>query len=301
MKKSPFARIKQLLPLVLIICTISQINATTVVFDAGGVLVQTKKSEIVKKMIGKFISYALFSWKNPAHIKTLTFTVMEELYGKQVPEEGCPCACGDGIILPALMCTWLSSSISSDEIAEITGKKIGEPITGKEIIECTCKCIDDGSCNNLLHDRREKELVKSILCIMFDPEMHANFTHPIPEGVKLLEECAKKEKNCIMLLSNYAADAFEQIYNKQEMQDAIFRFIRPEYLVVSGFLGMIKPYKSIFNHLVSGYNLDPATIVFIDDQEENIQMAKQCGWKTVHLKDNNYKAARAELKLLGVL
>jgi len=286
MKKNIVSSFRSFLCSVLLstVCLTSLLSATTIVFDAGGVLVQSKRGELVKKMLGKFVRYMLFSWKNPAHVKDLTFKVLENLYGKQVPEVGCACACGDGLVLPAAMCDWMSG-VS----------------TGKEIIEKTCALIDDGACDKMLGDKREKELVKNILELIFDPEVHANCTHPIPEGVRLLEECAQNENNTLMLLSNYAADAFEKIYNKQEMQDSIFKFIKPEYAVVSGFIGLIKPYASIFQHLLSRYNLNPADVIFIDDQAENIEAAQKLGFKALHLQHGNYDAVRTELRTFGVI
>nr|MCR4781485.1 HAD-IA family hydrolase [Lachnospiraceae bacterium] len=48
--------------------------------------------------------------------------------------------------------------------------------------------------------------------------------------------------------------------------------------------------------ILEKYNLKPEECVFLDDNENNIRGAKECGLNTVHVKDHEY--AVEELKKL---
>lgn len=50
-------------------------------------------------------------------------------------------------------------------------------------------------------------------------------------------------------------------------------------------LGMRKPDHEIFEFVINSNNLDPTSTLFIDDMLPNIESAKQCKLKTVHLTD----------------
>ena len=48
-------------------------------------------------------------------------------------------------------------------------------------------------------------------------------------------------------------------------------------MVMSGPLGIVKPERGIYEHLLQKYNLDPATCVFVDDRAINIEGARAAG------------------------
>ncbi len=48
-------------------------------------------------------------------------------------------------------------------------------------------------------------------------------------------------------------------------------------MVMSGPLGIVKPEREIYEHLLQKYNLDPATCVFVDDRAINIEGARAAG------------------------
>ena len=53
-------------------------------------------------------------------------------------------------------------------------------------------------------------------------------------------------------------------------------------------LGMRKPDKEIFTHVINRNNLIPQETLFIDDMESNIIGARSVGLRTVHLSDQDY-------------
>lgn len=162
------------------------------------------------------------------------------------------------------------------------------------------KRLTPGTVTVFFGSATEKRLISRLIGAIFDPATLATYTHPIKKGVELLESCSQREDLTLMLLSNYAADAFEELYNRTEAQK-IFKYFAPEKMIVSGLIGTMKPYGSIYEYLKKEYHLDPAECVVIDDQEENIEAAKKAGFETVFIKNGNFAQARKELVEMGVL
>ena len=104
-----------------------------------------------------------------------------------------------------------------------------------------------------------------------DEEMH-----------KFVKKIAKKYE--VALLSNFGDAYFEfdkKWQNKKTFGDKIF---------VSAYLGMKKPDKKIFKHVLNNLNVKPKEAIFIDDREENIEAAKKVGMVGVVFENvNNLK------------
>jgi len=71
-----------------------------------------------------------------------------------------------------------------------------------------------------------------------------------------------------------------------------------EGVIVSGLEGVVKPDPRIFRIFSERFALDPASCVFIDDNEANIKAARMFGMKTVHFKSSDQ--LRRELIELGL-
>lgn len=72
-----------------------------------------------------------------------------------------------------------------------------------------------------------------------------------------------------------------------------------EGIVVSGEVRAAKPDERIFRHLVERFGLEPASTVFIDDSEANVQAAAALGFRT--LRYEHPAQLRARLVELGLL
>ncbi len=64
--------------------------------------------------------------------------------------------------------------------------------------------------------------------------------------------------------------------------------------VFSGPIGLVKPSREIFDHLLDKYGLDPAECVFVDDREDNIAGAEAAGIRGI-LFDGDTDALRRKL------
>ena len=101
--------------------------------------------------------------------------------------------------------------------------------------------------------------------------------HPLTESI----ECALKYKELgynIFLLSNFPEYGFKIIRSKFDF----FNQFHGE--IISWDVKAIKPNRDIYDILLSEYNLDPKTTLFIDDLKENITAAEKLNIKGLHLK-----------------
>ncbi|HBY05970.1 MAG: HAD hydrolase, family IA, variant 3 [candidate division TM6 bacterium GW2011_GWE2_42_60] len=252
----------------LIVGCAQQSEAAILVFDFGGVLGKMPQTSMAIKELGlgRLLTYTLFGLKNPAHLKELMFKVLVDLYGEQQEDAGYPCACDGNTKLPAVLCDWLAGRV-----------------LGSEIIEQTNQCIDKGECDHLLSSRQEKRLIKEIVRIAFDPEIHGKYMRPLKETAALIKEIAiEHPEHTLMILSNYDLPGFQAIYNNPLMQKELFCYFKPHNIIISGTTGLLKPDPCIFTQeLIQDYSLEDAIkrheVFFIDDQKENIAVAEQCG------------------------
>lgn len=97
----------------------------------------------------------------------------------------------------------------------------------------------------------------------------------------------------VTLLTNWAADTFAEARSR-------FTFLeRPRGVTVSGEIGLIKPDLAIYEHHVRSFGLDPAAILFIDDNQGNVEGAIAAGWQAVLFTDAG--KLRSDLKRNAIL
>lgn len=259
------------------------VKPTTIIFDLGGVLFDTSRTGISGELhcTWDFMQYAL-RFNNPSKIKDVAFSALDGIFGKQETPEGNPCAMADGIVMPKMMCEWMCGA------------------RGCDIISAIDKKLEDSAYDHLFTSALEKRLVKRVLDVLFNPAIMARHTHPIKQGLEILKRCAQQNDLTLMVLSNYAADAFEELYNRKEAQK-VFSYFAPEKMIISGCIGHMKPYHSMYDYIKKEFHLDPASCIVIDDQKENITAAKNAGFRTIMVKKGNFGAVRKRLERLGAI
>ncbi len=99
---------------------------------------------------------------------------------------------------------------------------------------------------------------------------------PFIEGMPPLVRDLKAAGGKLYLLSNIS-EGFTRQYKQVPRLVELFSLF--DGLVFSGPLGMTKPGKEIFNHLLNTYGLQPEECVFIDDAPRNIAGAEAVGIK----------------------
>lgn len=115
----------------------------------------------------------------------------------------------------------------------------------------------------------------------------------ISSGLKVLNAVLNSKKYKVYGLTNWSAETFPYAYNK-------YTFLQKfEGIVVSGEEKMIKPEKGIYQTLLERYNLKPEETFFMDDNKDNVAMAKSRGIQALVFtgSDNNLKEIAKILNL----
>jgi len=121
------------------------------------------------------------------------------------------------------------------------------------------------------------------------PEMLAG---EIPGTVDVLAEL-RAEGVRLVALSNWSAETFPVA---RERFDFLAWF---EGIVISGDVGVNKPDRQIFEHLMEHFGIEPAEALFIDDSSANVEAAKALGLSAIQFTDA--EPLRRELVRLGLL
>ena len=131
-----------------------------------------------------------------------------------------------------------------------------------------------------------------------EPEKLIDLLHISKEAIKTIQELQNKNYE-IYILSNWDKESFSLLLTK--FAD-FFTTIKPENIVVSGFIGLIKPDVEFFDYVKNKYKLttqDLENSWFIDDRPENIAGAKKSGFNVIlHQSWPDTKKALEEANLL---
>lgn len=97
----------------------------------------------------------------------------------------------------------------------------------------------------------------------------------------------------LVALSNWSAEMFPVARARFDFLDWF------EGIVISGDVGVNKPDRRIFEHLVERFSLEPAATLFIDDSPANVAAATALGFRAIQFTDA--LALRRELVRVGLL
>ena len=97
----------------------------------------------------------------------------------------------------------------------------------------------------------------------------------------------------LLALTNWSAETFPLARPRYPFLEWFDR------IIVSGEMKIAKPDPRIFRHLLEDNGLDPATTVFIDDAEANVQAAAGLGMTAIRF--DGAEPLRRDLVALGLL
>lgn len=283
-----------LISLILFCCTF--IVAETFIFDLGGVLVDTNKYASLRHMgMMNITQYSLYLRISPlrisAQIKITFFAILErtaELYN--LDNSTLHHAYDEhGGILPYLMRAWLQGVMTTTEIRIIL----------KEAIALHPEWFAN---------KAEQRIIENLIAMVFTPEQFVATRKIYTAGIKFIKKCKRLGHN-VYALSNWDTESFELLKKKHPELFDLF-----DGIIISGDVNALKPHATIYQALLTRYNLDPEHCWFIDDQKENILAAQQLGINAVLHTLNfneltkNIKAAysksvirRENLKNIGIM
>jgi 2-haloacid dehalogenase len=113
----------------------------------------------------------------------------------------------------------------------------------------------------------------------------------IPQNVTVLRQL--KEKYKLYGLTNWSAETFPIVFKRFSF------FTLFDGIVISGEEKLIKPDKKIFERMLERYHLEAENALFIDDNMNNIQAAKEMGFVTIHVLEKT--DLKTELHALGLI
>ena len=113
----------------------------------------------------------------------------------------------------------------------------------------------------------------------------------IPQNVNVLRKL--KEKYKLYGLTNWSTETFPIVFKRY----SFFKLF--DGIVISGEEKLIKPDKKIFERMLERYHLEAKNALFIDDNINNIQAAKDIGFLTIHVQEKT--DLKRELNALGLL
>jgi len=128
---------------------------------------------------------------------------------------------------------------------------------------------------------------------MFYDKWEQMLKGPIQDTVDIFKTLKESNNFKILALTNWSAELFPVALEKYEFLHWF------DGRVVSGEEKTRKPHKEIYDIIISRYNLEPSTTLFIDDNIRNINAANELGINTIHFQNaNQFKTALIEMNLL---
>jgi len=120
---------------------------------------------------------------------------------------------------------------------------------------------------------------------------HEMVSHPYEDSVAILESLIVAGHD-VTMLTNFASDTFAEARKRFPFLD------KPRGVTVSGDVRLIKPDREIYDHHAASFGLEPAAILFIDDNAANVEGAKAAGWQAVQFV--NAERLRDDLQRYGL-
>lgn len=120
---------------------------------------------------------------------------------------------------------------------------------------------------------------------------HEMVPHAYDDSVAIMESLIDQGHD-VTMLTNFASDTY------REAQERFAFLAKPRGVTVSGDIGLIKPDVAIYDTHARSFGLDPASTIFIDDTQINVDGAKAAGWHAVQF--TGAAKLRADLASFGV-
>lgn len=265
------------------------LNSKVIIFDLGEVLITCSKSNIARKIsLRHWFHYFLITHMSPSKLRSRFFYILSQA-SKDKTEGRNWNACDEkGNILPFILCELQCGLTTTEEL--------------RTRLDVTMKRLAD---EGFFVSQSEQIIMQEIINITFNPIEFAAQFKTLKRGLKLLKFCTKKRNqqgdpaHTLVILSNFDAESFAHLYNSP-IGRKLFADIPIERIIISGkFQGdqCFKPNKSAFEHIMKITGVHPRDMIFIDDQNLNINAAANCGITTFQFYNKGRKIRSTKKKL----
>jgi HAD superfamily hydrolase (TIGR01509 family) len=225
-------------------------------------------------------SFVFYMWSGSDHLSALdaqVLALLNELGHQRGPQEQIV-RLHTGDPVPLIIVEFLAGRLSSTEARDTAVG--GLPSWGKK---------HQVSVQDL-------EQIERKLRTFFDPKSYLTCMKPLHEGVDLL---ALTTAHSLYILSNWDLESFQLLYERYEF--GVFSYFKKDRIVISGETGYVKPQAGIYDYFLAKYQLNPASLFFIDDQPENLLAAKTHGIEGIQFSPSLLSPIIDALKERGIL
>jgi len=139
---------------------------------------------------------------------------------------------------------------------------------------------------------KEKNLMTSIMELVLNPTVAENVIEPIKPTIQLIKQL-KSNGYSVYLFANAPHELYTALQKKHASIIQLF-----DGTLFSCHTHMVKPNRSMFEHLIAHHNLNPKQCILIDDLPETAIVAKEFGMMPIIYRKHHQM--KKELKKLGV-
>lgn len=258
---------------ILPIATSQQIACKAIIFDMGGVIVDTCKKktfwQIGPKMFFEYWRHA----KNPRALPKRLYDMLDAAHPTHKKGNLWGVKDGNGRELPQLVAEWLRGMKPNREIFDQVTSFANENPTW------------------FSHPSEQRTLIR-VAHTIFNPHSFIKTRKFFDASIELIHEC-KARGFKLYILSNWDRESAQIMQEKKPELFALF-----DDIIFSGDVQLTKPEPAIFKNIT---DIIPAEeCIFIDDQVENIEIAQELGFNTILVENKtgtpNINAVREQLK-----
>ena len=170
---------------------------------------------------------------------------------------------------------------------------LGE-LASSDIIDAINNNIDTPQYASFFQDADELNLIKYGCRSFLVPELLAENTHIIPEGLEFVKKCKANDIE-IAIISNWEKPSFELVRNKMP---ELFNLFDDRTTIIPAKVGYTKPHPKIYEYSLHLTGHTPESCIFIDDSASNVAGAQKYGIPSILHK--NWKDTEDAIRNLGV-
>lgn len=262
---------KKFITAILLILFFNNSNCAILIFDIGGVLIETSPAKAFLQLGIEVIPHT--------DLKIRFFEFLNYIDKEHGNDSK---ATFRGLKLPSYMCQWQEGKITCQELTDYVLQEIDNH-------------------PNFFKSKTERNLMKKTASFFLPPK-NIKISVPIKNMVKTVKDCKNKRDrhgkpvNTLYIGSNCNMGTYEEI--KKQFPEIIALFDEDK-ITISGEIDVMKPNEDFYCYIINKYNLDPKKCTFIDDQKENIDGARKCGMNGIVHKTT--AQTRKRLRQVGAL
>lgn len=235
-----------------------------VIWDLSGTLLKTVVPPLYPQQ-EEILSLLLYLWGGKKEASAIDLKALEilESYGRQHGPHDQIIRLFNGHALLMVLCRWLAGKLTSHNIIEHAFIALDHDET-----------VEHG----------KRKLMKELFVANFDPQATASIMEAMPFMPELIEY-AHDRNYTQYAFSNWDKESFDITYRSLEVSP-IFTHFERDAIVISADTGFVKPQKGIYDYLLEKYSLNPQECIFIDNQQENVAVAREYGMTAVLYQEN---------------